>query len=432
MRAWSGVVAMAACVALSLGPGLAGAAVYVSQTKGSNQNPGTRESPVKEIDTAITMARDGDEIFIAGGIYMGTFGIGYMESDRPLKLYGSYDETFTSRSIVDTPTVFQPDNAAGGKARKAFLKLTKVVAGTVIDGIVFDMGQRNAYSSNDGIVKGLDTGRLLRSTERPASGNSTAEEPILQVVSAAQGGDVTIRNCVFVNGASFAIQAGHREGVFRILNNVFVGNRMAAIEVFGTCASRGGPGDMARCGMVEIAHNTILFSWSRQKDMLDMGYGVRVMTKCEYHIHHNVIGGSVLAGIDHTRFNRDEWLKVDDNIFFVNKKGDLDYSPASNTKLSIQVEEFGDLRFASAKGNRREIPARLPIDPAYLEGFLAASYSEQVDFDPDSPANLWREAMGLNKQGKIASQVTMFMNRYPWRDTLRLFGAIQGYGAQSF
>lgn len=408
------------------------AALYVSQKNGSNQNDGTKESPIKEIDKAITKAQAGDEIYIAGGVYMGTFGIGYMETDKPLKMFGSYDETFTTRNIVDTPTVFQPDNAAGGKARKALLKFTKAVDGTIIDGIVFDMGFRNAYSSKDGIVKGLETGRLLRSTERPATGNSTAEEPIIQVVSAAQGGDITIQNCVFVNGASFALQGGHRKGTFRVLNNVFVGNRMAAIEIFGTCASTGGPKTMAKCGQVEIAYNTILFSWSRLKDMLDMGYGIRVMTKCEYNIHHNIIGGSVLAGIDNTRFNKDEWVTIEDNIFFVNKKGDLEFSPASNTKLNLMVDQFGDLPFASVKNNRREIPSKLPINPDYLEGFLGARYSEQVDFNPDSSANMWREAMGLNKQGKIASQVSMFMNRYPWRDTLRLFGAMKGVGAQSF
>ena len=201
------------------------AAVYVSQARGSNQSPGTKEKPVKEIDRAIAIAPAGDTIHIAGGTYAGTFGIGYLESDEPLRLIGSYDETFSGRSILATPTVFQPTNEAGGKARKARLKLTKAIEGTLIDGIVFDMGNRNAYSPKDGLVAGLDTGRLLRSTERPASGNSTVEEPILQVVSAAQGGNVTIRNCVFVNGSSFAIQAGLRQGTFRILNNVFGGNR---------------------------------------------------------------------------------------------------------------------------------------------------------------------------------------------------------------
>lgn len=61
-----------------------------------------------------------------------------------------------------------------------------------------------------------------------------------------------------------------------------------------------------------------------------------------------------MGGIDNTRFNKDEWLKIEDNIFFV------------------------------------------------------------------------------NKQGKITSQASMFMNRYPWRDTLKLFGAVKGFGAQAF
>ncbi len=406
--------------------------IYVSVARGNNQNDGSRDNPVKEIDRAMILAKAGEQIHIAGGHYQGTFGIGYMESDKPLQLIGSYDEGFNRRSIQNTPTLFQPDNVAGGKARKAMLKFTKAIEGSLIDGIVFDMGQRNAYSPDDGRVEGLETGRILRSTERPKNGNSTVEEPIIQIVSAAQGGDLTIQNCIFVNGASFAIQGGIRSGTWRIINNVFVGNRMAAVEIYGTCAGGGGPGKQPNCGMVEIAHNTILFTWSRLKDMLDMGYGIRVMTKCEYSIHDNVIGGSVLAGIDHSRFNPADRLKVDDNMFFANKKGDMEFSPASNTKLNIMVEQFGDLSFASVKGNRREIPAKLPLNVKYLEAFLGASYSEQLDFNPDSPANLWREAMGLNKQGKISSQTSMFMNRYPWKDTLKLFGAVRGSGAQTF
>ncbi len=408
------------------------AAIYVCQTNGNNQNPGTKDSPVKEIDRAINLVEAGGEIFIAGGTYTGTFGVGYMESDKPLKMFGSYDQTFTTRNIMDTPTVFQPDNEAGGRARRAFLKFTRAVDGTVIDGIVFDMGYRNAYHATEGIIEGLETGRMLRATERPATGNSTAEEPIIQIVSAAQGGDVTIQNCVFVNGASFAIQGGLREGTFRVLNNIFVSNRMAAIEIYGTCGSRGGPGTMANCGKVEIANNTILFTWSRLADMKDMGYGIRIMTRCEYHIHNNMIGGSVLAGVDNTRFTPDDRVKLDNNIFFVNKQADLEYSPASNVKLNLTADQFGDLPFASARGNKQDIPEGLPINRQYLEGFLSASYTEEIDFDPNSTANQLRAAVGMNKQGSITSSVTMFMNRYPWRDAIQLFGAVENVGAQSF
>jgi hypothetical protein len=71
------------------------------------------------------------------------------------------------------------------------------------------------------------------------------------------------------------------------------------------------------------------------------------------------------------------------------------------------------------------------INEAYLNGFLAASYKETTDYDPNSPANQFREAMGLNKQGTMQSSATMYANRYPWQEALKFFGAMQGYGAQT-
>lgn len=405
-------------------------AIHVSITKGNNKNDGSQGSPVKEIDKAVQMAAAGAEIKVAGGVYSGTFNIGYIETNKPIKLFGSYDETFTTQNIIAHPSVFQPDNAVGGKNRKALLKFTKDVAGTIIDGMVWDMGERNAYSGKEGVVPGIPGGRLLMPTEYPPAGNSTAAEPCIQFVSATAGGDVTIQNCVFVNGANFAVQAGHRSGTFTVKNNVFVSNRMAAIEIFGTCAGSNQNKDMTRCGEVEIANNTIIFTWSRLKDFKDMGYGVRIMTKCSYNIHHNIIGGAILAAIDHSRFTKNEWIKVDNNIFFVNKQADFYYTPASNTSLNLKVAQFGDLEIGSASGNKDEIPKGLKVNKAYLEGFLNARYAEQVDYNPNSPANQWREAMGMNKQGKIQSTVSMYMSKYPWKETLDLFGSIPGVGAQ--
>ena len=411
-------------------PEESGNVIYVSKQNGNNKNDGSKSSPLKNLDKAIQIAQPGSSIFIAGGIEMGTLNVGFIESDKPVKIFGSYDENFTGQDIKAHPTVIQPDNESARSTRKAIMKFTKDVAGTVLDNIVFDGGQRNAYHVKDGIVSGIEGGRLLPSTEKPAVGYSTVDEPLLQFVSATTGGDVTIQNCVFTNGASFALQAGHRSGKFTVRNNIFVGNKMAAIEIYGTCASTGGPNTLALCGDVEIANNTILFTWSRLKDFLDMGYGVRVMTKCDYNIHHNIIGASILAGVDHTRFNKNEWVKVDNNIFFVNKDKDLHYSPASNTRLRIDAGDFGDLEIASAEGNKNEIPKQLKVNKDYLEGYLSARYSEQADFDRNSPSNQWRSALGMNMQGTIASKVTMFCNKYPWKDALELFGNVSGFGAQ--
>lgn len=124
--------------------------------------------------------------------------------------------------------------------------------------------------------------------------------------NAASAGDVLLQNNAFVNGSLFAVQGGHKQGTFVITNNVFVANRMAAIEIFGTGGKKGATGPLEADGTVEISYNMILLTWSRTKDFKDMGYGVRVMTMLEYSIHHNIIGGSVFAGVDHTRFNKNE------------------------------------------------------------------------------------------------------------------------------
>lgn len=82
------------------------------------------------------------------------------------------------------------------------------------------------------------------------------------------------------------------------------------------------------------------------------------------------------------------------------------------------------------EGNINKIPASLPVDKAYLEGYLNARYSEQTDLVRDSPANQWRSMVGMNLQGTMTSQVSMFGNKYPWRNALEFFGAVSGYGAQ--
>jgi len=424
------VISLTIIACIFAGSMLHAAVIHVSITNGKNNNDGSKGSPVKNIDKAIQMAKAGDEIKIAGGIYMGTFNVGFLESDKPLKMYGSFNEDFSKQDIINHPTVFQPDNASGGKSRKALLRFTKDVGGTVIDHIVFDMGERNAYSLKEGFVEGVEGGRLLQPTEgNPGGGNSTVTEPCIQFVSATTGGDVTIQNCVFINGASFGVQAGHRSGKMIIRNNIFVANRMAAIEIFGTCAGSNQQRDMVACGEVEIAYNTILFSWSRVKDFLDMGYGVRIMTKLKYNIHHNIIGANIMGGIDNTRFCKNEYIQMDHNILFGNKGGDLEYSPASNTKLQLTVDQFEDIEFASVKGNIGEAP-QIPVNQAYLKGFYGARYSEKTNFDPNSADNQWARALGMNQKGTISSSVSMYMNKYPWKEALQLFGAVNGYGAQ--
>lgn len=404
--------------------------IHVDINRGKNKNSGTVDAPMKNIDKALSAAMPGQEIKVAGGTYMGTFNIGYLETDKPIRLRGSFDPTFTNQDIENHPTVFQPDNASAGSSRKPLLQFTNEIDGSLIEGFVWDMGERNLYSPKEGLLEGIEGGRMLKSTEQITGFNSTVEEAHIKILSKTKGGDLTVRNCVFVNGASYAILGGNRSGNYKILNNVFVANRMAALEIFGTCAGSNQQRDMVACGNVEIAYNTILFTWSRLKDLMDMGYGIRFMTKLTYDVHHNIVGTTIKGGLDNSRFCRDDFIKVYDNIFFGNKDGDLYYTPASNTKLNLRVDQFEDLEFERVDNNLDQLPSEMSIYQPYLKGFYNVQYSETTNYDPNSPENYWARALGMNQSGTMQSNVTMHMNKYPWRETLKLFGVIEGYGAQ--
>jgi hypothetical protein len=413
--------------------------LYVAKDRGDNQNPGTREAPFKNLESALKIAKPGDKILVAQGNYCGLRDRGYLEAPQPVELIGGYASDFSVRDIVKYPVMVAPANESAASGRKPLLSIKNVPAGShfILDGFIFDRGGQNAYSPKEGIIEGLG-GRLLSETEKPATGNSTVHEPLVcftNKVNAKVEGDLTIRNCVFLNG-HFGIQGGLKKGNVKILNNIFVANKMAAIEVFGIGGKKGPKGPIEKSGDVEIANNTILFTWSRLKDFADMGYGVRVMTMVSYNIHHNLIGCNILTGIDHTRGNLNEWVRIDNNIIFMNKQASLLYvepgTSAAGMMERVQIGDVGaDLGLASCKNNTETLASPLPLNKAYFENYLNARYTEETDYDPNSPANVLREIHGLNKQGKLVTSVSMFANRYPLEDALKLFGAQAGMGAQT-
>lgn len=407
---------------------------YICKARGNNSNPGTTELPLKNIDAALAKAEPGDTLHVAGGVYFGIRDRGYIEVRVPVTMLGGYSEDFAVRDPLANPTLIQPTNESVGNSRNPLLTLKSSQAGQrfVLDGFIVDAGMRNAYSDKEGWPEGVETGRLLLPTEQVPTGmRSTVDKPGLFIENAASAGDVLLQNNVFINCAMYAVHGGHKQGSFIIRNNVFVANRMAAIEIFGTGGKKGPRGPLEHDGSVEVAYNTILFSWSRTKELEDMGYGVRIMTMLTYNIHHNLIGGSLFAGVDHTRFNPNDWIKVDDNVFFANKQAAMLFSEPGNVQMErVKVADFGDLGLASASGNRETL-LPLPIDPAYLEGLLETTYTEETDLDPNSLANQVRGALGLPLQSEVTARVSMYANRYSWQKALELFGANPEVGAQS-
>lgn len=405
--------------------------LYVSISTGKNKNPGTKDAPIKSLFKAIAVAEPGDTLHIAEGKYKGKMSSGFVTIDKPLTLLGGYKADFSVRKPDAHLTLLQPPNQeiAGRGQMVIELKRDNRIP-MVIDGIIFDQGEANSYHPVEGQPKGVETGML---TIAPAKGKTQFVTPKKFAIYGKTAGEVTIRNCAFVNCADMPISIAHYAGKVEVENNIFVANRMIACDVHN-----GAP----KPTMIEFEFedNTVLFTWSRTKDLQTMGHGVRVEERTKAKIEGNLFALNVNTGVDLTKGDqKTKEIALEENAFVLNKRGDVSVTVSPSILfLTAGSDAFDDLEEVDGMESIEENvaladPALLKgkVDPAYLEGFLAASYTEKTSYDENSPANVFRAAMGMNKVGKLESKVTMYANRYPLETALKLFGAVKDFGAQA-
>ena len=414
--------------------------VFVSLSTGKNKNPGTRTAPYKNLWKALEKAETGDVIHIAEGNYPGKMKCGWFKMTKPVSLFGGYSADFTKRDPLKYKTMFQPGNEHNGKKggalgllhiefEKSPMKAPKGF-NIVIDGLIFDDGFASSYHAVKGKPAGFDTGMWL---EGPAKNIKdkfpSANRYSIYSATASRGeGDLTIKNCLFVNGSNMAVCLNWFKGKIAILNNVFCNNRMISINV--SCSNGRERIDW------ECAYNTVLFTWSRLNDLADMGFGIRNNTNCNANIHHNIIGLNVLTGFDNTKGNpKQKTTNLDNNVFFLNRESDVQMT-VSPSIAKVRVEDFEDLEGTDGiESIEDNIDLKDPkvfagrINAKYLNAFLSMKYSEKTKLDPNK-CNALRSVLGLPLQGTIKTTCDMYANRYPLEDALKLFGAAQGYGAQ--
>jgi len=427
---------------LALGASVFAGDLYVSQANGKKKGPGTKEEPFKAITDALKAAEPGDTIYMAAGNYSGLLGASEIIIDKPVTIKGGYSDDFATRDLAKFTTKIQPPNDKNDSKGLGVIML-KLPNGAgpdmVIDGIVIDQSFMNSYHDTKGKPEGVETGMWL---EPPSKGSkdkfaSAKSYSIYSETAGRYEGNITIQNCVFSNSGNYGINIYLYKGNVKILNNLFVACRMISCNVLCPNAASKAPDFTTTC---EFANNTVLFSWSRTDDFGDMGYGYRCNTKVKSDIHNNIFGLSVFAGIDDAFGDpKDKSVTIDNNVFFLNKQADVTVvkSP-SILKFRVDDDEFEDMvDYPGIEDVDGNISLKDPgafkgaINEAYLTAFLNASYSETTDFDENSPANLFRAAMGMNKVGKIETKVSMYGNRYPLEETFKLFGAYKGYGAQN-
>ena len=383
---------------------------YVNLERGSARGEGTKEAPMKDIQKAIDKAADGDLIRISEGNYLGTMDRGWR---------------------------VQPSVQQRGTIGQGLLMIEATSnrnAQIVVDGLFFDLGLVHEYAKADptderfGCPEGCETGRIMPVGTPP---NKTT-----RLIGGKVAGKLIIRNCMFLNASFNGIIMTNMGGDWEIYNNVFVSNLYASCEINGGLNQNTG----AHQSTVDFHHNTVLFSWPTTKEMESMGYGYRFRNGADHNVHHNIFGcnnfGALDAGMDDSNLPADKRkiCSAYDNLYFMNK-GDLVMAGTSGGAwIYVPGKRFDEVEILTGYENNRELPSTSKfkdvIDQAYLKGFASLKVMTTESYDPNSAANLYREAHGLNKQGTSTTRVSMFGNRYNFDKAVKLFGAEPGYGAQ--
>lgn len=411
--------------------------IYVSLASGKNKNAGTKEAPLKNVWKAVEKSQPGDVIHIAEGIYPGKMKCGWVQLDKPVSLVGGYSSDFTVRDPLKHKTMLQPKNQQNDKKGSAMALLRidfKNQKGfkMLIDGLIFDDGFASSYHETKGKPEGFETGMWL---EGPAMNKLRDKFPsanrysLFATLGYGTAGELEICNCTFVNGSNFGVNINWFEGEVKMKNNVFCNNRMIGANVQ---SSNGQPGKVKW----EFENNTVLFTWSRLNDLADMGFGVRVNSNIEAKIKNNIIGLNVLTGFDNTKGNgKTKKIQLDGNVFFLNRESDVQMT-ISPSVAKVRVDCFEDLEgtdgIESIEDNVDLADPKVfagRINAKYLDSFLSMKYSEATKLD-EGKCNGLRSVLGLPLQGTIKTTCDMYANRYPMEDALKLFGAIEGKGAQ--
>ena len=374
---------------------------------------------------------NGATIRIAEGNYLGSLDAGYIEIYNWVTLQGGWNSSFTERNPLKYITRIEPtEKQRETNSAKALIQVNKALddvqatrpkGSLFIDGLCLNLGFENTYQPD---------GQLADMT--PPQINHALFHSDGWIA-----GHVYIRNCVFANGPYFAIQFGSRCGKVVISNNVFVSNRYAAVRV----ESGGKTGKSAH---VIFHHNTIAFTWCRDKAMEDMGYGYECMTKMDCDIKYNIFACNNNAAISRTHVfsGPDKELEaqretdIHHNAFFMNP-ADLQLPPTGGGKwTNVKAAQFEDLDatiIPKAEGNVElspNDPFVKALDLKFLKAFSELKVVRNSTYDGNSKDNRVREALGTNQKGYETIRTSFYGNRYSLEKAILLFGINPEYGAQ--
>ena len=437
-----------------------GKTIYVSVSTGSARADGlSPATPLKDLQKAINIAEENDQILVAEGNYLGNMDRGYVESGKYgdathepgkfISIYGGYSTDFSERDVLRHVTKIQPTDQKftaplmNINARRPY-GYVGPVGTVVIDGFTFDLGENNRYfvknvneeatgTPNEGVL----TGRFVEPDANPSlplEGYSSGDEYGLHM---DVEGNVRVSNCVFVNCRDYGISALMGKGHMEVCNNVFVACRYAACQVKGNVRDD----DIDKVSL-DFHHNTVLFTWTRTKAFEDMGQGFRFMNGIRtIDVHNNIFGCNSNCAVERVYYESNKKMEelkesnLYDNYFFANRR-DLEIAAMGASSISVPAARIEEAEQIGPKyeGNR-ELPEGNDafinaIDKSYLEGFMTLKIIQSQSYNANSAANQVNRMFGLNQQGSEIVRPSMYGNKYPWEKAKDLFGKVRGYGAQ--
>lgn len=422
---------------------------YVSTTGTARANGLSAQTPMKDLQKAIDTAEDGSTILIAEGNYLGSQERGYISvgtfakgSDKGkfLKFYGGYSTDFSERDVVKHVTKIQPGKSCASTVQGALMHITaRRPAGfigpqgeVVVDGITFDFGEVSAYCSPDiydartGTPnEGVLTGRLLEPGAAAVGNSMGFLQSDIYALHLDVEGEVKIHNCVFVNCRDYGIQGILFQGRMDISNNIFVACRYSACQIQGNSAT-------ADRNTLDFHHNTVLFTWTRTKEMSDMGQGFSFRNGIRnINVYNNIFGFNTRCGVERIIYETDSKAEVQKQTnlwgnYFLANRCDLEVTGSQDKSLNVSADRIAECDEYTL-GPRRDGNVEMPdskafieaVDQSYVRGFMSAKIVSAAKYPH------------LVQQGSDNTRITMYCNKYPWEKVKILFGKVNGYGAQT-
>ena len=410
------------------------------------------ETAKKDIQAVLNIIKENNEsgsvIRVSEGNFLGATNAGYIEISSWVTIEGGWNTDFTERNPLKYITRIQPtQEQLGTNGAKGLIHISglddamaKKPKGTIIiDGIMIDQGLEAFYMPNDPTDErngcpsaAFETGRMVDAIP------PQVEHPGIRSMGWIAG-NVIIRNCLIANCTYFGIQINTRCGELEIYNNVIISNRYGGVRISG--GDRNG-----EASHINFHHNTVAFSWCRDKYMEDMGYGYEFMTLVSADVHHNMFIGNNYAAVARTHvlsgpdavIEAKRITNLYDNYYYINA-ADLQLPSAGGGKWTnikcTDIEDMVDEKtLPRAENNLRMSDSDAALD-AFDQDYLAGVANLKVisssqSFNRNSASNQFRAATGQNMQGSETRRVSMYGNRYNFDKALLLFGAKAGFGAQ--